>query len=58
MTAAHKAQALVYQSLQQQSSLLSYMDAFHVMGILFLVIIPLILLMRKQTHKAARAAAD
>jgi MFS transporter, DHA2 family, multidrug resistance protein len=53
VTAAHKAHALLYQMLQQQASLLSYVDAFHVMGILFLAIIPLILLMRKQTHKAA-----
>jgi MFS transporter, DHA2 family, multidrug resistance protein len=52
VTAAHKAHALFYQMLQQQASLLSYVDAFHIMGILFLAIIPLILLMRKQEHRA------
>jgi hypothetical protein len=33
--------------LQQQASLLSYVDVFHIMGILFLVIIPLVVLMRR-----------
>ena len=56
VTATHKAHALLYQMVQQQASLLSYVDAFHIMGILFLAIVPLILLMRKQTHKAATAA--
>jgi DHA2 family multidrug resistance protein len=51
ITAAHKAQALLYGMLQQQAALLSFVDVFHIMGILFLAVIPLILLMRR-----ARAA--
>jgi MFS transporter, DHA2 family, multidrug resistance protein len=46
-TAMQKADALLYQLLQQQASLLSYLDVFHLMGILFLVSIPLIFIMRK-----------
>jgi MFS transporter, DHA2 family, multidrug resistance protein len=53
VTAAHKAQALLYQMLQQQAALLSYTDAFRIMGALFLVIIPLILLMQKPSHTQA-----
>jgi len=47
VTAGEKAHALLYKMLQQQAALLSYVDVFHVMGILFLAIIPLILLMRR-----------
>jgi hypothetical protein len=36
--------------LQQQAALLSYMDVYHLMGILFLVITPLVLLMRSAEH--------
>jgi hypothetical protein len=32
---------------QQQAALLSYVDVFHIMGILFLAIIPLIVFMRR-----------
>ncbi|MFZ0864364.1 MAG: DHA2 family efflux MFS transporter permease subunit [Candidatus Sulfotelmatobacter sp.] len=47
VTAEQKAHALLYQMLQQQASLLSYVDVFHIMGVLFLAIIPLILFMRR-----------
>ncbi len=53
-SAARGANGQVYQMLQQQASLLSYMDAFRLMGILFLAIIPLILFMRKPDHARAR----
>jgi len=46
-TATQKADALLYQILQQQASLLSYLDVFHLMGILFLASIPLIFIMRR-----------
>jgi len=51
VTAGQKAYDVLYQMLQQQASLLSYVDVFHVMGILFLAIIPLILLMRRTRSK-------
>jgi DHA2 family multidrug resistance protein len=48
--ARQKAYALLYRVLQQQASLLSYVDVFHIMGILFLVIIPLVFLMQRPQH--------
>jgi DHA2 family multidrug resistance protein len=50
VTAAHKAGGLVYRLLGQQAALLSYEDAFHLMGIFFLANIPLVLLMRGAEH--------
>jgi DHA2 family multidrug resistance protein len=50
VTAAHKAGGLIYQRLQQQAALLSYSDAFYLMGIFFLANIPLALLMRGAEH--------
>ncbi len=49
-TAAHKAVGFIYQVLQQQAALLSYADAFHLMGIFFLANIPVVLLMRHAEH--------
>ncbi len=54
-TATDKAQAMLYRLVQQQALLLSYVDLFHIMGILFLVIIPLILLMRRARNHAVLA---
>ena len=53
VTARQKASALLYRMLQQQASLLSYVDVFHIMGILFLVIIPLIVFMHRPQHQTA-----
>lgn len=39
----------------QQATLLSFTDVFHLMGVLFLAIIPLILLMRKEARPAPGA---
>ena len=50
VTARQKAYALLYRALQQQASLLSYVEVFHIMGILFLAIIPLIVLMKRPQH--------
>ena len=50
VTAAHKAGGLVYRLLGQQAALLSYEDAFYLMGIFFLANIPLVLLMRGAEH--------
>jgi DHA2 family multidrug resistance protein len=45
-TAAKMAQGMLYRELQVQATSLSYMDVFHMMGIIFLAIIPLIFLMQ------------
>jgi DHA2 family multidrug resistance protein len=55
---AHAATALLYRSLQQQASMLSYIDVFHVLMIIIFAMLPLVLLMRKpEKHGAAGAAA-
>jgi DHA2 family multidrug resistance protein len=46
-TATRRAQAELYATVQQQASLLSFMEVFRLMGLLFLAAIPLIWLMRR-----------
>jgi len=53
-TASHRAGALIYRTMQQQAALLSYVDVFQIMGILFLAVIPLVFLMRRPSHSIAR----
>lgn len=53
VTAGQKADGVLYRILQQQASLLSYLDVFHIMGILFLVVVPLILLMQQRQRQGA-----
>ena len=48
--AAHQAQGLLYGLLQRQSAMLAFADDFWLMGIAFLVIIPLMFLMKKTRH--------
>jgi DHA2 family multidrug resistance protein len=45
--AAAQAQGMLYGTLLKQSSMMSFADAFWIMGVLFLLIIPLMFLMRK-----------
>jgi DHA2 family multidrug resistance protein len=50
-TATRQAQAELYAVVQQQASLLSFMEVFRLMGLLFLAAIPLIWLMRRVPGK-------
>ena len=54
-TAGQKAQNLLYGMLQQQSSLLSFLETFRVLGFLFLGLLPLIFLMHKTLHGKKKA---
>ena len=56
-TAHMQSLAVLYGILNQQSALLSFMEAFRVMGILFLAIVPFVLLMRR-ARQAGAVAAD
>jgi hypothetical protein len=47
--------ALIYASVQRQAALLSFVESFRIMGILFLISTVFVLLMKKPR---ARAAAD
>ena len=51
VTAAKMAQGMLFRELQVQATSLSYMDLFHMMGIIFLAIIPLIFLMQPSGHR-------
>jgi DHA2 family multidrug resistance protein len=58
VTAANRSLAVLYQTVQQQAALLSFVEAFRVMGFLFLAIVPLVLLMRRAQYAHPAAGAD
>jgi hypothetical protein len=41
--------------VQQQAAMVSFVGAFRLLGIMFLVVIPLILLMKRPQHTAGAA---
>lgn len=49
-TALQRAYGALAGLVQRQAALLSFIDAFHVLGIVFLVMLPLLLLMRRPGH--------
>jgi len=51
-TAGRQGLAMLYRMVQQQAALLSFVEAFHIMGFLFLAIVPLVLLMRRARQSA------
>jgi MFS transporter, DHA2 family, multidrug resistance protein len=55
--ALHQAQAQVYAMVQTQASVLSYIDAFWVVGSVLLALLPLVLLLRRAKPGGAAAAA-
>jgi MFS transporter, DHA2 family, multidrug resistance protein len=54
--ALHQAQAQLYAMVQTQAAVLSYIDAFWVMGALLLAMTPLVLLLRKPARGGQPAA--
>ena len=55
-TAAMKAKTLIYGLVQQQAAMLSYIDVFRVFGYMFLLMVPLVFLMKKTVpHKGPAA---
>jgi len=47
VTATERATAALWGMVQQQAAVLSFLDSFHVLGLVFLIITPLAFLMRK-----------
>ncbi|MBV9521291.1 MAG: DHA2 family efflux MFS transporter permease subunit [Alphaproteobacteria bacterium] len=45
--ALHQAQAQLYAMVQQQASMLSFIDAFWLLGVIFLLLVPFLFLMRR-----------
>jgi DHA2 family multidrug resistance protein len=59
VTAVHRAQAAVMGSLQQQAAMLSFVEAFKVMGIFFLIMLPLVVLLKDpKKHRVNPQAAE
>jgi DHA2 family multidrug resistance protein len=54
-TAGRQSLGLLYGVVQQQAALLSFVEAFRIMGLLFLAVIPLIFLMRRAKRNRASA---
>jgi DHA2 family multidrug resistance protein len=55
-TAGQQAIASLYESVQRQAALLSFVEAFRIMGILFLLCTGFVLLMRRPKHAPASPA--
>jgi DHA2 family multidrug resistance protein len=53
-----KAQGMIYGNMLRQSSMLAFADAFWVMGVLFLLIIPLMLFIRKVRPSAGQVVVE
>jgi DHA2 family multidrug resistance protein len=45
--ATAQANQMIYASIQRQASMLAFLDNFKMLGVIFLVLIPLIMFMRK-----------
>jgi len=54
-TAARKAVGALYGMVQQHAAMLSFVEAFWIMGVIFLVMMPLVLLMRRRKHAVPSA---
>jgi len=50
VTADRQAMAMLYGVVRQQASVLSFLTVFRIIGVVFLVIIPLVLIIRKPKH--------
>lgn len=53
--ALQQAQAMIYAQVQQQANLLSFIDAFRLLGIAFLILVPLMFLMKPAKPDASHA---
>ena len=56
-TATRMAWAAIFGTVQQHAAMLSFLDAFRLLGFLFLLVLPLILLMRKPRQGGSAAGA-
>ena len=56
-TAAHQANAAVWGMVQRQAAMISYLDIFRLLTLIFLLVIPFLFLLKKLTHQIKRAPA-
>lgn len=52
VTATERSLAAIWGSVQQQAAMLSFIDAFKLLGVVFLITTPAVLLMRRPSHAA------
>jgi len=52
-TALHQAYAAMFGMVQRQAAMLSFVDTFRLLGVIFLALLPLLLLMRRPAQKRA-----
>jgi DHA2 family multidrug resistance protein len=57
-TARHQALSVLYSTVQHQASVLSYLDEFRMMAVMFLLVSPLVCLMRKPHFKKPEAGSQ
>ena len=50
LDATSRASAMMYQQLTRQAAMLSYVDNFHLMALIFLAVIPLVLITKTRKH--------
>jgi len=55
-TAANQAYAVVFGMVQQQATIMSFNDVFWILTMLFMLMLPLVLLMRKPKHQRGTSA--
>ncbi len=55
-TAAHQSYGSLWGMVQQQASMISFVDTFRAMAVVFLLVLPLLLLMRKPKHQGRPTA--
>ncbi|MBV9182693.1 MAG: DHA2 family efflux MFS transporter permease subunit [Acidobacteria bacterium] len=56
VTATRQAQGVIWGRLQQQAAMLSYNDVFRLLGVMFMILLPLLLLMQKPQGKGESPA--
>ena len=57
VTATRKALAAMYGMLQQHAAMLAFVEAFWVMGVVFLLMLPFLPLLQYRKHATAKPAA-
>jgi MFS transporter, DHA2 family, multidrug resistance protein len=57
VTATHQAHAAVWGMVQRQAAMISYLDVFRLLTVFFIVVIPLLLLLKKLTHQIKQVGA-
>ena len=57
VTATRQAYGAAFGMVQRQAALLSFLETFRALGILFLLVLPLLLLMKRPTRRGDTAPA-